>query len=136
LCWLLLPFNHVTYKFKICFTESHNIKPLFPTYKPREWTKRSRKCKQKGTPQELAPIWHQKEIETNIGNKSNSNEIPPSNTSFHAMKFWKAFKAYLPEIHLLIQQTQKIYNHHDLCRVRKDFVCMEMRVSLDGSCIP
>ena len=37
--------------FKICFTSSHNIKPLFPTYKPREWTGRSCKPKQRGTPQ-------------------------------------------------------------------------------------
>jgi hypothetical protein len=36
------------YMFKICFTESHNIKPLFPTYKAREQTKRSFKGKQRG----------------------------------------------------------------------------------------
>jgi hypothetical protein len=24
--------------FKLCFTPSHNIKPLIPTYRPREWT--------------------------------------------------------------------------------------------------
>jgi hypothetical protein len=29
--------------FKICFTSSHSIKPLFPTFRPREWTKRSKK---------------------------------------------------------------------------------------------
>jgi hypothetical protein len=29
--------------FKICFTSSHSIKPLFPSYRPMEWTKRSRK---------------------------------------------------------------------------------------------
>jgi hypothetical protein len=52
---------------KIFFTTSHNIKPLFPAYKTKESTKRSHKCKQKGTSQELAPIRHEKGIETNIG---------------------------------------------------------------------
>jgi hypothetical protein len=27
--------------FKICFTSSRSIKPLFPTFGPREWTKRT-----------------------------------------------------------------------------------------------
>ena len=26
--------------FKICFTSDHSIKPLFPTYRTREWTRR------------------------------------------------------------------------------------------------
>ncbi len=37
--------------------------------------------------QELAPIRHEKEIKTNIGNKTILNEIPPTSTNFHAMKF-------------------------------------------------
>jgi hypothetical protein len=42
--------------FKICFTPSHSSKPLFPTYKPRDWSKRrSPKNKQKGTFKK----WHQ-----------------------------------------------------------------------------
>jgi hypothetical protein len=57
----------------------------------REWNKRSRKHKRRGTTQELAPIRHEKEIETNIGNKPISNEIPPTNTNFHAMKLEKTF---------------------------------------------
>ncbi len=45
--------------FQICFIPSHNVEPLFPTYKPREWTKRrSRKNKHIGTVQEMAPIRH------------------------------------------------------------------------------
>jgi hypothetical protein len=44
--------------FKVCFTPSHNIKPLFPTQKQRKCTKWSGKHKQTVTNQELAPIQH------------------------------------------------------------------------------
>jgi hypothetical protein len=73
--------------FKLCLMPSHNIKPLIPTYKPREWTNRSQKRKQRGTTQELTLIRHEKEIETNINNKHISNKVPMTNPQFHAMKF-------------------------------------------------
>jgi hypothetical protein len=73
--------------FKICFTPSHNIKPLFPTYKQREWNKRSRKQRQTGTRQEMEPTRHEKEIKTNISNNPISIEIQATSPHFHAMKF-------------------------------------------------
>jgi hypothetical protein len=63
---------------KICFKSSHKVKPLFPTYKPREWTKsRSHKNKQKGTILEMAAIRHEKETELNIPQHHISNTETP-----------------------------------------------------------
>jgi hypothetical protein len=68
-------------------TPSHNIRPLIPTYKPREWPIRSRRRKQKGTTEELAPMRHKKETEVDISKKPISPEVPLNNPHFHAMKF-------------------------------------------------
>jgi hypothetical protein len=73
--------------FKICFTPSHNLRPLIPTYKPREWTNRLRHRKQKGTTQVLAPIRHKKEIEDDISKKPISPEVHLNNPHYHSMKF-------------------------------------------------
>ena len=74
--------------FKICFTPSHSIKPLFPTYKPREWTKRYRKDNMQNTGHEMAPLRHDKEVENNINsNKTSLSETPVTGASYHNMKF-------------------------------------------------
>jgi hypothetical protein len=62
------------------------MRHLTPTYKPREWTKRSRKQRQKGTSQELAPIRHERDIETDINKKLFSNDFPVTNAHYHAIK--------------------------------------------------
>jgi hypothetical protein len=54
--------------FKICFTPSNKIKSLFPTYKPREWTKR-RSREQTCTTSEMAHSRHEKEVDNNINHK-------------------------------------------------------------------
>jgi hypothetical protein len=75
--------------FKICFTPSRSTKPLFPTYKPREWTKRrSGKNKQKGTIQEMATIRHEIELEISITQHHvSSMKTPASDTNYCGMKF-------------------------------------------------
>ena len=70
--------------FKICFTPSHSIKPLFPTYKPREWTKRYRKDYIQNTSHEMAPLRHEKEVENNINQQKTSlSKTPVTGANFH-----------------------------------------------------
>jgi hypothetical protein len=77
--------------FKNCFTSSHSIKPLFPTIRPREWTKRSRKRsfdKMNKDSKEMEPLGPNKESETNIyPNISNTGETYKHSANFHNMKF-------------------------------------------------
>ena len=74
--------------FKICFTPSHSIKPLFPTYKPREWTKRYRSEYRQNTSHEMAPLRHEKEVENNINlQKTSLSETPVTEANFHNVKF-------------------------------------------------
>jgi hypothetical protein len=77
--------------FKICLTSSHSIKPLFPTFRPREWTKRSRKRsfdKMNKDSKEMEPLGPNKESETNIySNISKTGETSKHGANFHNMKF-------------------------------------------------
>jgi hypothetical protein len=77
--------------FKICFTWSHSIKPLFPTFRPREWTKRSRKRsfdKMNKDSKKMEPLGPNRESETNIyPNIYNTGETTKNSANFHNMKF-------------------------------------------------
>jgi hypothetical protein len=77
--------------FKICFTSSHSIKPLFPTFRPREWTKRSKKQsfdKMNRDSKEMEPLGPNKTSETNIyPNILNTAETTKNSANFHNMKF-------------------------------------------------
>jgi hypothetical protein len=58
--------------FKICFTPSHSIKPLFPSHRLEEWTnKRCRKRsfdKMSKDNKEMEPLGQKKETGNNISN--------------------------------------------------------------------
>jgi hypothetical protein len=77
--------------FKICFTSSRSIKPLFPTFGPREWTKRTWKQsfdKMNKDSKEMKPLGLTKESETIIfPNISNAGETTKHSANFHNMKF-------------------------------------------------
>ena len=75
--------------FKICFTPSHSIKPLFPSYRPREWTKMSRRRRKANKfSKEMTPIRHEKEIESNIPLRPISPiKTPVKSAGYHAVKF-------------------------------------------------
>ncbi len=80
--------------FKMCFTSSHNIKPLFPSYRLREWTnKRSGSTKRSfdkmnKDSKEMEPLGPNKETENNIyPNIPNAGDTAKNSASFHNMKF-------------------------------------------------
>jgi hypothetical protein len=77
--------------FKICFTSSHSIKPLFPTFKPREWTKRSRKRsfdKMNRESKEMEPLGPNRTSENTIyPDISSTTETTKNSANFHNMKF-------------------------------------------------
>jgi hypothetical protein len=74
--------------FKICFTSSHSIKPLFPTFRPREWTKRTRNRSLNKDNKEMEPLGPNKELEPNIYlNISITGETTKHSATFHNMKF-------------------------------------------------
>ena len=77
--------------FKVCFTSSHSIKPLFPSYRPREWTKQSKKRKfdkMNGDSKEMEPLGSNKASETNIyPSISNTADTTKNSANFHNMKF-------------------------------------------------
>ena len=78
--------------FKICFTSSHSIKPLIPSYRLREWTnKRSRKRsfdKISKDSKEMEPLGPNKDTENNIyPNISKAGDTAKNSASFHNMKF-------------------------------------------------
>jgi hypothetical protein len=76
--------------FKIYFTSSHSVKPLFPTYKPREWNKKSKKWEfnHLNMNKEVEPLRQLNEVETYISPKStNADDMPSMCTNCHAMKF-------------------------------------------------
>jgi hypothetical protein len=73
--------------FKICFTSSHSIKPLFPTYQPREWTKRSRKQSFDKMNKEMKPLRQDEEQDYNIyPNITNAGETAKTSANYN-MKF-------------------------------------------------
>ena len=92
--------------FKICFTPSHNIKPFFPTFKPREWTKMSKRQrkqrKQRQADLELAPIRHEEENKLTIPLQSTSTNQPITNgNNYHPVKYLKTlYQSTTPKVHL------------------------------------